>query len=209
MYQPAVFAETNTETIAAFVDAHPLATLVLVVEGRAHIDHLPFARRGVLAADGQLIAHVSRSNPTWKLIADGIDAVLVFSGASAYVSPSLYPSKQITHEVVPTWNYASVHLRGRLTLAQGRDDKHGIVDQLTRMMESRRVEPWAVSDAPAAYIEKLLEGIVGLHFETHGIEAKFKASQNRLLEDRKGVISGLAADPATAEAAAVVASRLP
>ena len=63
---------------------------------------------------GVLVAHVSKSNPTWRLAEGGVEAALVFTGASAYVSPSLYPSKQVTHEVVPTWNYVAVHLRGRL-----------------------------------------------------------------------------------------------
>lgn len=209
MYQPAIFAETDRATIATFLDAHPLATLVLVADGRAHVDHMPFMRLGAITPGEPLIAHVSKSNPTWKLVGDSIEAVLVFSGASAYVSPSLYPSKPVTHEVVPTWNYASVHLRGTLQTVQDRDGKHDIVDRLTRKMEAARAQPWAVSDAPDAYIEKMLTGIVGLRFTLDSIEAKFKASQNRLLEDRKGVVSGLAADPATAEAAAMVASRLP
>jgi transcriptional regulator len=209
MYVPAVFAETDLATVGTFIDAHPLGTLVLVVDGHAHIDHMPFMRAASIARGEQLIAHVSKSNPTWKLVGDGIEAVLVFSGASAYVSPSLYPSKQVTHEVVPTWNYASVHLRGTLQTVQDRDGKHDIVDRLTRKMESARAVPWSVSDAPEAYIEKLLTGIVGLHFKIDSIEAKVKASQNRLPEDRLGVVAGLSTDPATAEAASMVANRLP
>lgn len=209
MYVPAVFAETDLSTVETFIDGHPLGVLVLVVDGHAHVDHMPFMRLAALAKGEQLVAHVSKSNPTWKLVGDGIGAVVVFTGASAYVSPSLYPSKQTTHEVVPTWNYASVHLRGTLHTVQDRDDKHDIVERLTRKMESARTVPWSVSDAPDAYIEKLLTGIIGLRFQIDSIEAKFKASQNRLLEDRRGVVAGLSADPATAEAAAEVASRLP
>ena len=213
MYQPAVFAETDPATIAGFVDAHPLATLVLLADGRPHIDHVPFLRSTAppgahLARGSVLVAHVSKSNPTWRLAEGSTEATLVFTGASAYVSPSLYPSKRTTHEVVPTWNYAAVHLRGRLSCSQDRDEKHRVVDALTRAMEAPRPEPWAVADAPAPYIEKMLAGIVALRFEVESVEAKFKASQNRLPEDRQGVIGGLAADPATAEAARLAASRI-
>lgn len=210
MYVPAVFAESDAVTVGAFVDAHPLATLVLMADGRPHLDHVPFLRSaaapgGGLARGSVLVAHVSKSNPTWRLAEGGVDAALVFTGASAYVSPSLYPSKQVTHEVVPTWNYVAVHLRGRLACSHDRDEKHRVVEALTRAMEAPRPQPWAVSDAPAPYIEKMLAGIVALRFEAASVEAKFKASQNRTPADRQGVIAGLGGDPATAEAAAFAA----
>lgn len=207
MYVPAVFAESDQTSIDGLIDRHPLATLVFVSGGSAHVDHLPFVRLGMAKAGGELVAHVSTSNPTWKLVAEGIDAVLAFTGASAYVSPSLYPTKKITHEVVPTWNYASVHLRGRLRCSHDRDAKHRIVETLTRTMESPRTEPWAMSDAPAAYIEKMLAGVVALEFVVTDVTAKFKASQNRSAEDRRGVVAGLGAESATQEASRLAAEK--
>ena len=210
MYVPALFAESDPVAIGQFVDAHPLATLVLMADGRPHLDHVPFLRSAAVPGDrlergGVLVAHVSKSNPTWRLAEGGVEAALVFTGASAYVSPSLYPSKQVTHEVVPTWNYVAVHLRGRLACSHDRDEKHRVVEALTRAMEAPRPQPWAVSEAPAAYIEKMLAGIVALRFELESVEAKRKASQNRTPADREGVIAGLGGDPATAEAAAYAA----
>ena len=208
MYIPAAFAETDLETLGAFVDAHPLATLALVVDEQAHVDHMPFMRTTPLAVGGSLIAHVAQGNPTWRHVGDGASAVLAFTGASAYVSPSLYPSKKVTHQVVPTWNYATLHLHGRLRCLHDAESKRDIVDRLTRHMESTRAEPWSITDAPADYIEKMLRGIVGLQFEIERIEAKFKASQNRADQDRHGVVAGLLGDPATTEAAALAASAL-
>ena len=126
----------------------------------------------VFERGGVLVAHVSKSNPTWRLAEGGVEAALVFTGASAYVSPSLYPRKQVTHEVVPTWNYVAVHLRGRLACSHDRDEKHRVVEALTRAMEAPRPQPWAVSDAPAAYIDKMLAGIVALRFELESVEAQ-------------------------------------
>jgi hypothetical protein len=57
MYVPAVFAEADAVAVGAFVDAHPLATLVRVADGRPHIDHVPFLRSP--ATPGEALAFVS------------------------------------------------------------------------------------------------------------------------------------------------------
>lgn len=208
VYVPDVFKEADTERIAKFVARHPLATLISVKDGLPHADHLPFLCLDQLAPGGTFIAHTSLANPTWKLAETRPDVLLVFSGAAAYVSPSLYPSKQQTHEVVPTYNYVSVHVRGRLSHSHDPAIKLQYVERLTRVMEAARAEPWAVSDAPAPYIEKMLKGLVALTLEVNSVTAKSKASQNRLLHDQYGVAEGLAEQPATQEAAALVATRL-
>ncbi len=79
---------------------------------------------------------------------------------------------------------------------------------LTNMMEAKRSEAWSVNDAPSAYIELMLAGIVALEFTVEEIVAKTKASQNRSLPDQRGVLHGLTTDPATHEAAAIIARRL-
>jgi transcriptional regulator len=206
MYIPGPFAEHDAARIAAFVAAHPLATLVSIEDGRPVVDHLPVLCADRLAPGGTLIAHTSKSNPTWRLGERGAEAVVAFTGASAYVSPSFYPSKARTHEVVPTWNYVAVHVRGTLACTHDRDTKRQLVDRLTRHMEAQRQKPWAVSDAPADYIEKMLQGLVGLTLTISEVVAKTKASQNRTAEDRAGVVAGLSADPASTEAAAWAAN---
>lgn len=204
MYVPSVFKESDSATIEHFVDEHPLATVVLVSEGQPHVDHLPFMRISGLSPGGLLIAHVARANDTWKLTDQNPSAVLVFTGSSAYVSPSFYPSKSVTHEVVPTWNYVSVHLRGKLSHSHDNDEKRRAVDALTRKMEATRATPWSIDDAPAPYIETMLSGVVALSFQIETIEAKFKASQNKKPSDRQGVVDGLESNSLTVEAAAVV-----
>jgi transcriptional regulator len=208
MYIPGPFAEHDAARIAAFVAAHPLATLVSIEDGRPVVDHLPVLCADRLAPGGTLIAHTSKSNPTWRLGERGAEAVVAFTGASAYVSPSFYPSKARTHEVVPTWNYVAVHVRGTLACTHDRDTKLQLVDRLTRHMEAQRQKPWAVSDAPADYIEKMLQGLVGLTLTISEVVAKTKASQNRTAEDRRGVAEGLAAEDGAREAADVVRDLL-
>jgi len=207
MYVPSAFTETDLGKIERFVDEHPLATVVLVADGQPYVDHIPFMRVSGLTSGGQLIAHVAKANMIWKLIDQNPSVVLVFTGASAYVSPSFYPSKAVNHEVVPTWNYAGVHLRGKLRYSHDDGDKRLVVDRLTQKMETARAVPWSVTDAPLAYIAKMLTGIVALTFQLESVEAKFKASQNKSVDDRRGVIEGLSAHALTADAAALVADN--
>ena len=208
MYTPEPFAESDTARIAEFVSAHPLATLAGVEDGRPVVDHLPFMCLDRLAPGGTMVAHTAKGNATWRLGERGAEVVLAFSGASAYISPSFYPSKRETHQVVPTWNYRAIHVRGTLACTHDRDAKLQIVERLTRHMESGRADPWAVSDAPNDYIEKMLQGIVGLTLTINEVAAKMKASQNRTLADQRGVLLGLRDDPATADAAALISVRL-
>ena len=204
MYTPAAFKEENLERLERFIDEHPLATLVTIDNGLPVIDHLPCVRDGRLGIGSRIISHVAKANRIWSLLEHHPAATLVFSGASAYVSPSFYPSKSTTHEVVPTWNYAAIHLRGVIQCTHDALQKRDIVDRLTSRMEAGRPQPWSLSDAPAAYIEKMIDGFVGLNFVIERIDGKIKASQNRNEVDRSGVFIGLNADPLTREAASMI-----
>ncbi|MEY3975104.1 MAG: hypothetical protein RLZZ33_159 [Pseudomonadota bacterium] len=204
MYLPTVFAETDTAFIADFVDRHPLATVVISGHDGLLVDHIPFIRDGELTVGHRLIAHAAKANSLWRALDTGAPAVLVFSGAGAYVSPSFYPSKQTTHEVVPTWNYVAIHIHGRLTCTRDDAETRAIVDRLTNKMEATRADPWKMSDAPAHYIDQMLQGVVGLVFQIEAIVAKTKASQNRLPEDRAGVLAGLTSSEETSEALRVL-----
>lgn len=211
MYIPGHFAQTDTQLIGEFVDRHPLATLIGLADGRLEAHPLPFIREGAIAAGGRLISHAARGNGIWRLGEPQSEVLLIFSGAEAYISPSYYPTKRAHPETVPTYNYARVQLRGVLTCSHDAQEKRRVVETLTNRMERGRAEPWAMTDAPADYIEKMLKGIVALSFEIRSIEAAWKASQNRQAVDRRGVIDGLrsdARDAAGLEAAALAEREL-
>ena len=105
------------------------------------------------------------------------------------------------HEVVPTYNYAVAHVYGKLTVSHDPQTKLEIVDQLTASMEGGRKEPWGVLDAPAGYIDKMLEAIVGIELSVTRIQAKWKISQNREDRDRLGAAKGLASEAPSPTAA--------
>ena len=121
-----------------------------------------------------------------------VEALAIFTGANAYVSPNWYPSKAEHGKVVPTWNYETVHVRGHLVVHDEREWKLALVTRLTEHHESRSTQPWAVADAPPDYIERCSKAIVGIEVRITSIQAKRKLSQNRPGHDVAGVIDGLA-----------------
>lgn len=208
MYIPGAFAKTDADELARFVDLHPLATLVGLMSGRLEAHPLPFIREGAIAPGARLISHAARGNGIWRLGESHTEVLLVFSGAEAYISPSYYPTKHEHPETVPTFNYARVQLRGTLSCSHDASEKRRAVVTLTDRMESGRTEPWAVTDAPAAYVERMLRGIVALSFEIRSVEAAWKASQNRRAVDRQGVVDGLRRDDTGLEAAELAEREL-
>lgn len=140
---------------------------------------------------GTLYGHLARANPQWKLAPEG-DALVVFSGPDAYVTPSWYPSKREHGKTVPTWNYAAVHAYGPVEFFEDEERLRAAVTRLTDLYERPRAQAWAVSDAPEPFVRAQLRGIVGLRLPIARIEGKRKMSQNRSEADRRGVAAGLA-----------------
>jgi transcriptional regulator len=154
---------------------------------------------------GSIIGHVSRNNDQWRLPATG-DALIVLHGPDAYISPSWYPSKAVDSRVVPTWNYVTAHVYGRLVVHDDPVWVESLVRRLTEKHEQTRPAPWSVDDAPAGYIAAHLRAIVGLEVVISRVEAKAKWSQNRSSTDVDGVIEGLTASGQVDSAEAMRAS---
>ncbi len=190
MYLPAHFEQHDPAALAALMREHPLAALVSQSADGITADHLPLEYD---ARAGTLRGHVARANPLWQA-ADGAAVLAIFRGAQAYVTPSWYPGKAVTHKVVPTWNYAVVHAHGTLHAVDDAPWLHALVTRLTQHHEAARAAPWAVDDAPADYVQQMLRAIVGIEIRVTRLVGKWKVSQNRSASDREGVAAGLAAD---------------
>lgn len=191
MYCPAHFAESRPEVLHALMRDYPLATLVTMGEQGLNADQIPLILGTAEDGSSVLRGHVARANPVWKTLRADIDVLAIFHGPEAYITPNWYPSKREHGKAVPTWNYAVVHARGPLRIIQDADWLRTQVESLTQRQESAFAEPWAVSDAPADYIEKMLAAIVGIEMTVISLEGKRKASQNQPEGNREGVIAGL------------------
>ena len=203
MYCPAHFSESRPEALHALMREHPLATLVTMGESGLNADHVPLILE--TAADGSAVlhGHVARANPMWKTLRADVEALAIFHGPEAYITPSWYPTKREHGKAVPTWNYAVVHARGPLRIIHDADWLRTQVESLTQRQESAFAEPWAVSDAPADYIEKMLAAIVSIEIAVKSLEGKWKSSQNQPEGNRDGVIAGLCESGKT-DAAALI-----
>lgn len=202
MYQPAHFQITDTATMHALIRTHPFGTWATAPGGALEMNHVPFLLDPDRGPHGTLVGHVARANPVWKQAAASIVA---FQGPQAYVSPSTYPSKHEHGKVVPTWNYAVVHAHGQPRAIEDKTQLLQIVTRLTQVHEAGQGRPWAVSDAPADYIEALLGAIVGIEIPIERLEGKWKVSQNRGAADREGVAQAL---EATGDAPSQAMARL-
>lgn len=192
MYLPEQFRVDDVAALHALMRARPFATLVSAAADGLTATHLPT----VLKDDGPygtIECHVARANPHWRAFAGGTEALLIFQGPEGYITPNWYASKAEHGKVVPTWNYAVVHAHGR---AEAMDDVAWLrrhVGELTAQQEASEAKPWAVTDAPESFIAGMARAIVGIRLPIARLEGKWKMSQNRELEDRKGVVAGLSA----------------
>lgn len=192
MYIPPAFREDDIAVLHAAIRDARVAHFVTATADGMIASPIPMFVEPTEGPYGTLYGHVARANPQWKTPPIG-EAVALFLGANAYVTPSWYKTKRETGMVVPTWNYVAVHAYGTVEFFEDADRLLGVVTRLTNMHEESRAEPWAVTDAPDNFIRSQLRGIVGLRMPIARLEGKRKMSQNRNEADRAGVKAGLAA----------------
>jgi transcriptional regulator len=190
MYRPPAFAEDEPLQLRRIIREARLATLVTATDEGLVATSLPLLLADDEGDNGVLYGHVAKANPQWRLPAIG-DALALFAGPDAYISPSWYAAKREHGKVVPTWNYEAVHAYGRVEFFADEARLHDVVSRLTDLYERGRPEPWAVTDAPETFVQAQLRGIVGLRLPITRIEGKRKLSQNRSEADRQGVAEGL------------------
>ena len=158
MYTPSNFAINDLHDLQQQILDTRLAVLVTHGEQGLQASHLPLLLRPDQGPNGTLYGHFARANPQWKALQDGAQALVIFAGAEAYVSPGFYPSKAEHGKVVPTWNYVAVHAYGTAEVFTDADRLRDLVSALTDRHEAGRNNPWKVADAPAEYIDGNAQG---------------------------------------------------
>lgn len=198
MYTPPAFREDDPAALRAIMREAGLSSLVTVGEDGIVATPLPLMLDEAEGPFGTLYGHVARANPHWKSAAAG-EALVIFTGPDAYISPSWYAAKREHGKVVPTWNYVAVHAYGPAEFFDDAGRLRAVVTRLTVRHEAARPEPWQVDDAPEDFVENQLRLIVGVRIPITRIEGKRKMSQNRSEADRTGVAKGLAESPSGAD----------
>jgi transcriptional regulator len=192
VYVPPLFSEGRIDVLHDAIRASGLATLVTLTKDGLIASHVPLLLHPEPAPYGTLVGHLARPNPQARGAIG--EALAIFQGPDAYITPSWYATKRETGKVVPTWNYVAIHAAGPIEFFDDPVRLLDVVTRLTEKQESPRAAAWAVSDAPADFIQGMLRGIVGFAIPLTRLEGKWKMSQNRPAKDRAGVIAGLAAE---------------
>ena len=199
MYSPTAFRVDDLDQLHAQIARSSLAILVTQGEHGLHASHLPLLLDPDAGPHGRLLGHFARANPQWRDLAAGAEVLVIFPGASAYVSPGYYPSKARDHKAVPTWNYQTVHAWGRAEVFDESTRLRELVGRLSAHHESSQAQPWSLADAPADYLDAMLRAIVGFELPIKRIAGKCKLSQNQPADNRAGVHDALAASSAPNE----------
>jgi len=187
MYGRPVELEYDREKLMAFMRANPFATVVSAKGEVASATHLPVL---VHDRDGAtvLAAHMARANSHWREFADGADALVIFQGPHAYVSPAWYEERLS----VPTWDYVAVHARGPVRLLDA-GEALAHVKELVRMHDAPEFERFGTLSED--WVARMVQGIVAFEVDVASLEGRFKLSQNRSDTEQANVAKELLAQP--------------
>jgi transcriptional regulator len=186
MYIPASFDVSDERILGSFIDRYAFATLITPSSAGLIASHIPITLRK-REGRGYLIGHVARANNQWRAFDGRAEALAIFHGPHAYVSPTWYA----TAPAVPTWNYAAVHAYGKPAASEDRDFTKAALVELVAKYESSRSNPWRAESLAPDFFDKLASAIVAFEMPIDRIEGKFKLGQNRSREDRLRMLAGL------------------
>jgi transcriptional regulator len=188
VYLPPHFTETDPATLAAHIERHDFALLVTQGPNGMIASQIPVLSE---MRDGRLYlqGHLARPNPQCADLDGASEALAIFTGPHAYISPSWYQAGP----AVPTWNYASVHAYGSIRRIDDAEWLDDFLHRLSARHEAREANPWRMDDAPRPFLDGMLKGIVGLEIAVTRCDGKFKLSQNRPAADRPRIIAALEA----------------
>ncbi len=190
MFQPRAFKQQDQLAMIDFIKNHSLGSLVSLSSEGLMANHIPFL---VIERNGEYIlqGHVARANKLWQDYDNDTEALVMFDGPNAYISPNWYPSKKEDGKAVPTWNYVTVHVRGHMQTYQDKAWLLKHLQHLSQLHERTQKKPWKISDAPENYIDQMIKAIVGIEIKINTLQGQTKMSQNHSEVNRQGVIEGL------------------
>ncbi|MBC8337332.1 MAG: FMN-binding negative transcriptional regulator [Rhodospirillales bacterium] len=206
MYKPRLFDVDDPSTLTAFMREQSFALLVTNVDGVPFATHVPLLLDGE-AENGRLLGHLAKANGQWQGFDGETEALVMFWGPHAYISPNWYESEKM----VPTWNYVTVHAYGKPKVLSEPAQAEDVLKRLTDTYENDATGNWSMDVLPEDFVEKQIKGIVAFEIPLDRVEGKFKLSQNRKREDRLGAIQGLrnSGDAEATEVARLMEDILP
>ena len=194
MYNLPYFKEQDQDTVLQFIKENPFAFLCgcdsannpVATQVPVFIDE----REGKLFLSG----HIMKNTDHHKAFLHNSNVLAVFTGAHTYVSSSWYQEK----EQASTWNYISVHARGKMVF-QGEEELLKILKRTTNHFENNPHSGANFEDLPADYVHKMAKAIVAFEVEVEEMDHVFKLSQNRDEKSYDTIIEKLSQQDADAK----------
>ena len=193
MYVPKHFEENREEEIKRIIENYPLAILVANTKKGIIANHIPLILHKFSNSKKILIGHIAKANKLHEELKNNDNVMAIFKSEDAYISPNWYPSRNNKREHVPTWNYQSVHLYGKISFNTDQNFLLKTVKELTYIFEkdNNKNTDWKMNDVSSEFMSSMLKEIVGFEINISDQIAKSKLSQNREKEDSQNVLKKL------------------
>lgn len=184
MYTPEKFKLSDPIALMEAIERWNFGLLISNQGGQIETSLLPFM---LDRENNRLLAHMAKANPHWKSLESTPECVISFQGPHCYISPSWY----VTPNLIPTWNYVNIEVRGKAKLFGDQNSSRDVISQLVAIHEKHQPTPWTVSRVAPDMLDSMFTQIVTFEIAITTINGKEKLSQNRPLADRQSAIEML------------------
>lgn len=172
--------------VLEIIREHMFATLITSSAEGLIASHLPFMIDEERGEHGTLLAHMARANPQSAAIGAAEEALVIFAGPHAYISPSWYEDRA----TAPTWDYVAVHCYGR-TVRHSDEEALQNIKHLVSVMEAQSPNPWSVAELRPDDVHTMVRNVVSFEIPISRIEGKFKLNQGEKPERTRTAIAKL------------------
>jgi len=188
MYTPPHYKIDDPKILSDFMRGQSFALLITTINGAPFATHIPLLLKKNDGGKAKLLGHIAKGNPQGKAFDGETEALVVFWGPHAYISPNWYETEK---KKVPTWNYVTVHAYGRPIVIDDPEAVRQGQSDMVNVYESDATGNWSMDEMPEDYADKMLKAIVSFEMPIDRLEGKFKLNQKNTPADREGAIRGL------------------
>ena len=184
MYKLKYFTEEDNEKVIAFMKENYFATITGMDEKYPVATHVPLD----IKQNGDKIfftGHIMKNSDHHKAFLKNENVLVIFNGPHCHVSASWYT----TQNVASTWNYITVHAKGKIHFGDEAQTKK-IVEELTNKYEQPESEA-AFNKLSNEYVDRLVKAIIAFTIDVESLDNVFKLSQNHDEQTRQSIIAHL------------------
>lgn len=186
-----LFEEKRARVMHALMQRYSLGSVILMTSNGIEANSLPIEVDTSSGEFGTLRCHFGRSNPLGQKLIQGMEAMVIFQGPNAYISPRWYVAGQKSKKVLPSWNFAVVHAYGIPRLI---DDETWLLKHLSALVAQNECFlpcPWSLAEAAPDFVQQSVQHLVGMEIPVTRLVGKWFASQQRTAADRSSLVTSL------------------